>query len=676
MNHFALLTDPLKNKPKSNIHYRPDIDGLRAIAVLFVVIFHAFPKMIKGGYIGVDIFFVISGFLISSIIFTNLQENNFSFKEFYIHRIKRIFPALITTLATSYIFGWFVLFPDEFQQLGKHIAASAGFIQNVILWKEAGYFDIDSELKPLMHIWSLGVEEQFYLIYPLVVWIIWRIKVNIQATIVLLLVLSFGLNVINIEKNSIQTFFMLPTRFWELLVGSLLAYLCLFKPKWTRNWVFQWSSLLISIHKDRILNNALSIVGFLLIIVSAFTFNKNLLYPGTWALAPVTGAFLIILAGKNAWINQKILSNRLMVFIGLISYPLYLWHWILLSFARIIESEQPSMNIQIIAVLLSFLFAWITYRCIEKPIRYGQNSALKAIVLSITLIVVGFIGYYTFCHNGLASRESIKEYVHMFKVVDKKDSNEEYTKEKTLPPTTAVIGDSHASHLIALKEVAKRTNETVEFHSLGACPMLLNISSYNKYGKEDCGDAVNKTYTAIENSNSINTVIISLRGHIYTSEHKTTFKNKKRRNHTVVLNTNPELTDSVEIFKIGIRDTLDFLTKKEKKVVFVLNAPDLDFKPQQCIDRPLRISKLKSPCAVARATFEEKSEEYRNLVKDVLKDFPEVKLFDASEGLCDEQWCWATKDKKILYNDTNHFSTDGSLFVAERLWPVIKSMQK
>jgi peptidoglycan/LPS O-acetylase OafA/YrhL len=670
MNYSTSLPDPIQKKSKPNLNYRPDIDGLRAIAVLSVVVFHAFPKWIKGGFIGVDIFFVISGFLISSIIFTNLQQNKFSFKEFYIHRTKRIFPALITILISSYIFGWFVLFPDEFQQLGKHIAASAGFIQNIILWKEAGYFDVDSELKPLMHLWSLGVEEQFYLIYPLLIYIIWRLRINILATIIILLLLSFGLNVIDIEKNSVRTFFMLPTRFWELLMGSLLAYICLFNQEWTKNFLFRW--LPISMKQDKILNNALSIIGLLLILASAFSFNKNLIFPGTWALIPVMGAFLIILAGKNTWINQKILSNRVMVFIGLISYPLYLWHWALLSFAKIIESEQPSIEIQIIAVILSFIFAWLTYIFIEKPIRFGRKPVLKAILLSMILGVVGYIGYYTFLQNGLVYRESIKEYAHMFKVIDKKGSNEDLT----LPPTTAIIGDSHASHLIALKEVAKRTNETVEFHSLGACPMLLNISSYNKYGKEDCGDAVNKTYAAIENSNSINTVVISLRGHIYTSEHKTTFKNKKRRNHTVVLNTNPELTDSVEIFKIGIRDTLDFLTKNGKKVVFVLNAPDLDFKPQQCINRPLRISKLKSPCAISRLKFEEASQEYRDIVKSVLIDFPKVRLFDASEGLCDEQWCWAEKDGKILYNDTNHFSEKGSLFIAERLWPVIKSMQK
>lgn len=674
MNHSASLTDPAQKKSKPNLNYRPDIDGLRALAVLLVVIFHAFPKWIKGGFIGVDIFFVISGFLISSIIFANLQQNKFSFKEFYIHRTKRIFPALITMLVSSYIFGWFVLFPDEFQQLGKHIAASAGFIQNIILWKEAGYFDIDSELKPLMHIWSLGVEEQFYLIYPLLIFIIWQRRINILATIIVLLFLSLGLNVIDIEKNSIRTFFMLPTRFWELLAGSLLAYICLFKQGWIQNVLFRL--IPISMQKDKILNNVFSILGLLLILTSAFIFNKNLLFPGAWALIPVIGAFLIILAGKNAWVNQKILSNRLMVFIGLISYPLYLWHWPLLSFAKIIESEQPSIEIQIIAVILSFLFSWLTYRFIEKPIRFGQKPALKAILLSMILGIVGYIGYYTFLQNGLTNRESIKEYAHMFKEIDKKSFNEDFVQEKALPPTTAIIGDSHASHLIALKELAKRTNETVEFHSLGACPMLLHISSFNKNGKDDCGDAVNKTYAAIENSNSIKTVVISLRGHIYTSEHKTTFKNKKRRNHTVALNTNPELTDSVEIFKIGIRDTLNFLIKKEKKVIFVLNAADLDFKPQQCINRPLRISKLQSPCAVPRSTFEEKSQEYRDLVKSVLNDFPEVTLFDASEGLCDEEWCWATKDGKILYNDTNHFSTEGSFFIAERLWPVIKSIQQ
>ncbi|MEG0759408.1 MAG: acyltransferase, partial [Raoultibacter sp.] len=189
----------------SHPKYRPDIDGLRAVAVLSVVVFHAFPDFIQGGFIGVDVFFVISGFLISTIIFENLEKDTFSFSEFYARRIKRIFPALLFVIVASYVFGWFTLFAEEYKQLGKHIAAGAGFISNFVLWNESGYFDISAEYKPLLHLWSLGIEEQFYIIWPFVLWLAWKKKFNLLTISITFLVLSFLLNIKGIERDSVAT---------------------------------------------------------------------------------------------------------------------------------------------------------------------------------------------------------------------------------------------------------------------------------------------------------------------------------------------------------------------------------------------------------------------------------------------------------------------------------------
>ena len=216
-------------KHSSRPGYRPDIDGLRAVAILSVVIYHAFPGQLPGGFIGVDVFFVISGYLISSIIFKHLLRNDFSFSEFYARRVKRIFPALCAVLLISYAIGWFVLLPDEFKQLGKHMAASAGFVENFVLLREASYFDSASELKPLMHIWSLGIEEQYYLVYPVTVWLAYRAGGSVLSIIIVLAIISFGLNVGGIENAATKTFFLPQTRLWELLVGGILAYLQLFK---------------------------------------------------------------------------------------------------------------------------------------------------------------------------------------------------------------------------------------------------------------------------------------------------------------------------------------------------------------------------------------------------------------------------------------------------------------
>ncbi|MDE2586306.1 MAG: acyltransferase, partial [Betaproteobacteria bacterium] len=366
------------SEQEHNVHpvYRPDIDGLRAVAILSVVVFHAFPTHLRGGFVGVDIFFVISGFLISNIIFRSLQRGDFSFTEFYAHRIKRIFPALILVLATSFALGWFTLLPDEFKQLGKHMAAGAGFVQNFVLWKEAGYFDTASELKPLMHLWSLAIEEQFYLIYPLLIWAAWRVRLNALAVLIGLAALSFGLNVLEIRAEAVKTFFVPQTRYWELLAGAVLAYLQLFRRTQPAVGDDQDASspVLIgqpasSAHRRRVRNNLQSACGLFLILVAVIAIHKGKAFPGWWALAPVTGAFLLILAGPQAWVNRNLLANRLMVFVGVISYPLYLWHWPILSFARIVEAEMPSPEIRGAAVALSFLLAWLTYRLLERPIR-------------------------------------------------------------------------------------------------------------------------------------------------------------------------------------------------------------------------------------------------------------------------------------------------------------------
>lgn len=423
------MSNPLKSYPEEhNVHpvYRPDIDGLRAMAILSVVIFHAFPSGLPGGFVGVDVFFVISGFLISSIVFRSLQRGDFSFAEFYAHRVKRIFPALIVVLTTCYALGWFVLLPDEFKQLGKHMAAGAGFVQNFVLRKEVGYFDVAAELKPLLHLWSLAIEEQFYLVYPVLVFVAWRLRLNVLTVIVLLCLLSFGLNVTATVKRPAVAFFMPQTRFWELLLGSMLAYLQFFKraemSAWMQHWAFHPALFHyppLSVWRATVLNNLLSVLGISLLVAAVFFINKSKHFPGWWVLLPVLGAFLLILAGPEALVNRTILANRLMVFVGIISYPLYLWHWPILSFARILESEAPSPEIRAAAVTLSAVLSWLTYRLIERPIRFGKKTWVKTALLCGTLAIVGYIGYNAFQRNGLEFR--VKPFVKFSKAAGEWD---------------------------------------------------------------------------------------------------------------------------------------------------------------------------------------------------------------------------------------------------------------
>ena len=398
---LPLLPPPQLLHPK----YRPDIDGLRALAVLSVVAFHAFPNLVNagfitGGFIGVDVFFVISGFLISTIIFENLDKGTFSFTEFYSRRITRIFPALLLVLIASYAFGWFALLADEYKQLGMHIAAGAGFFSNFALWNEAGYFDNSSETKPLLHLWSLGIEEQFYIIWPLLLWVAWKKKFNLLTITILVLAISFYLNVKGIKKDAVATFYSPQTRFWELLCGSVLAWVTLYKKDSCGTFRTKLDGYIASIvYRDKptvdgnALSNVISFIGMSLLVYGFWKITKEARFPGTKALLPVLGTVLIIAAGPTAWVNRTILSNKIAVWFGLISFPLYLWHWPLLSFARIVESEVPSRNIRIAAVLISIVLAWLTYKLVERPIRFGKYGKPKVMVLVALMSIVGVFGF-------------------------------------------------------------------------------------------------------------------------------------------------------------------------------------------------------------------------------------------------------------------------------------------
>ena len=398
---------PYSLEPK----YRRDIDGLRAIAVLAVVAFHAFPSSISGGFIGVDIFFVISGYLISTIIFEKLDRESFSFLEFYGRRIKRIFPALLLVLMTCFAFGWHELLSDEFEQLGKHIAAGSVFSSNLVLWSESGYFDTLSESKPLLHLWSLGIEEQFYILWPLLLWLAWKIKFNRLMVILIVALISLALNILGVEQDPVAVFYSPQTRFWELLSGSFLAWLTLYKKSDSALTASSLTGLNSSVTykskrkiETQTFGNGVSILGCFLLAYGFWNFDKNMLFPGFLALVPVLGSIFIIAAGPTSWINSKFLSSNIAVWFGLISFPLYLWHWPILSFARIIENDLPSIILRVGAVTLSILLAWITYKLVEQPLRSSKPNKKNISILVTLMVIVGFIGYNAYTRNGLPFR--------------------------------------------------------------------------------------------------------------------------------------------------------------------------------------------------------------------------------------------------------------------------------
>ena len=381
--------------------YRPDVDGLRAVAVLSVVVFHAFPSLAQGGFVGVDVFFVISGFLISGIIFSGLDENRFSFRDFYARRIRRIFPALLVVLIASYASGWFLLYADRYEELGKHIAGGAGFVSNFVLWREAGYFDGASDSKVLLHLWSLGIEEQFYMLWPLLAWLAAKGRFDLLAVTLIVFGGSMYFNLDRIRRDLIGAFYAPHTRFWELMAGAILAHVSARPSRWAflsfgRDWY-------VALSGNPRWRTIMSVAGGVAIAVSVFGIDESRHFPGRWAVLPVAGAALIIAAGPEARVNRW-LSTRAMVAIGLISYPLYLWHWPILSLLRILNGDTPPAWARVLGVAASFVLAWATYQFIEKPIRFGPHRRLTVAVLSALLAIVGAAGYYTWQQDGLWSR--------------------------------------------------------------------------------------------------------------------------------------------------------------------------------------------------------------------------------------------------------------------------------
>lgn len=482
--------------------YRPDIDGLRAVAILAVVAFHAFPNLVNGGFIGVDIFFVISGFLISTIILGSLERDSFSFVDFYKRRIRRIFPALVLVLASCFVFGWFTLLPDEYQQLGKHIAGGAGFVSNFVLWNESGYFDNAADTKPLLHLWSLGIEEQFYIVWPLLLWFAWKRRLNLLTITLTIAFISFALSVNKVRSDTVAAFYSPQMRFWELLAGSVLAHMALHKkllfPKYRArfdSWLGRAVYAQAPMADGKMLSNFQSTLGAIFIIIGIAVITKDKHFPGSWALLPVLGAVLIISAGAHAWVNRVILSNRMMVWFGLISFPLYLWHWPLLAFARITEGESPSNEVRIAAVVIAIALAWLTYWLIEKPVRSGNHSNAKAVTLILFMTAAGTIGYYCYKHDGLGFRlpkqiTQLTQYEYDFKksfrqgacflIPEQKPSafsaceSEENNINNISKPIIYLWGDSQAAQLYVGYKATFGEQYKIIQRTAAACPPFLN----------------------------------------------------------------------------------------------------------------------------------------------------------------------------------------------------------
>lgn len=672
----------------SALAYRPDVDGLRAIAVTTVVAYHAFPQAAPGGFTGVDVFFVISGFLISGLILKGLEDGSFTSRDFYARRIRRILPALTVVLAASLAFGWFALLPDEYRLLGKHAAAAAGFVVNIVFVREAGYFDVVANLKPLLHLWSLSVEEQFYVIWPLLMMAGWRLGIRLAALMGVALLISFQINVDHVGWDPVGTFFGLPTRLWELALGGVLA--CVIDYPALARFDAQLDRLLFSPRPGvaRLLNQAdfKAAMGVVLILVMTFTPINQSLFPGWSAVYPTLGAALVIWAGPKAWVNRSILAHPVFVWVGLISYPLYLWHWPLLSFARIVEGTEPRLEVTLGAVALAVLLAWLTYQLIERPIRRRPPGALVSVVLITVLAVTAATGLGIVARDGMPARianlDNIRqfEWPQLFDLAEGRkddlnmsvdcrlelfpDTNVNYCRRtwRDRPIDVALLGDSHANmYFDALSPIFAQQGKNLLNAGKGGCVPFFGLEGQAYEQREFplktvCGGLVTEVLNFVLANGSITTVILTSRDPFYRLPIAQNEKDLARLG-------DPASDSFMAKYVRTMRDTLGRLQKAGKKVVFAYDIPTLDFDPKTCVKlRPLHLANrdVRSTCAIPRREFEARAAFLRTAVGPVLNDFPEVRVFDPSRYLCDKEYCWAMKDGKMLYRDDNHVSLGGA----------------
>ena len=469
--------------------YRPDIDGLRAIAVMLVVNFHAFPEAMPGGFIGVDIFFVISGFLITGIIVRELDQQRFSLLGFYNRRIRRIFPALIVVLCACLVLGWLWMLPAAYAQLSADVFASAAFFSNIALLLQSGYFDIESGKKPLLHLWSLGIEEQFYLFWPLILMLTARLRLQILVVASVIGLASFVLNVALIGSNPVATFYLPFTRAWELLAGAVLA--C----SW--NQISQTSRA----------SNRRAAIGLLLIAAAAGLLDTKSAFPGWWAVLPVAGGALL-LSAPAAWFCRYLLASPPMVWIGLISYPLYLWHWPLLVFFGIVKFGPLTLPERELILLLSTLLAWLTYWLVESPFRFGRPSQLKLAGLCAGMVLVAAAGGVVVQGRGFDFRlpaeirqmadvrtESSKWRVHECLLdLGREMSFAESCVDRDRRPLLLIWGDSTAG---ALLPGLRQAQETRDF-------------GIAQFTSSSCVPALNTDVAGTPNCRAINDKVLSL----------------------------------------------------------------------------------------------------------------------------------------------------------------------
>ncbi len=645
--------------------YRPDIDGLRAFAVLAVVAYHAFPSRAPSGFIGVDVFFVISGYLISRILCDDLVAGRFTFLNFYARRVRRLLPALTVVLAAAWALGALLLLGVDFKNLGKHIACGSAFVSNMLLWREAGYFDHAAELKPLLHLWSLAVEEQFYLAWPLLLALAWRRRWDLRAVAAAVFLGSFAFNLWGTTRYGSEVFYLLPARMWELMVGCGLA-------------LYERTP-----SGRKLPAAAASFAGAALAGAALLTIDGSRPYPGWWGLLPTSAAALLLRAGPDAWVNRRLLSAKPAVLIGKISYPLYLWHWVLFAFARIVGYGTPAASTRAALAALSGLLAWLTWRFVELPVQRAPSADLSDRAKETRFVAAGaavvaatwLLGAGTWAARGLPWRYPAMEAVaaeFFWQLPPELDCSrrfglpkDDYCVRTAGPPAVLLWGDSHANHLfpglaaggaggpLAVAQVGK-----------GNCPAADGVDRVIGGRSYGCAAAYERARALADGEFASARVIVlssQIPWDLDAAPGAPSFW-RAAAPDAAAKSSRASLLD-------GLSRTVSRLESQGRRVVFALDVPELGFDPVECDGaRPFfPRARRRAVCSVSRAQVDAQQKDYRAFVAQLAALHPRLTVFDPLPAFCDASSCSAVRDGLPLYRDGSHLTVRGSRLIGRVL---------
>jgi peptidoglycan/LPS O-acetylase OafA/YrhL len=646
----------------SNNAYRPDIDGLRAIAVISVVLYHFGVPYFNGGFVGVDVFFVISGYLITGIVLAELRTGSFSFARFYERRARRLLPTLTMVFLVTFAVSLAIMTPRDFEVFSKSMFYALIFAANIFFDSQGGYFGPDLELAPLLHTWSLAVEEQFYIAWPLLLVLAFRYaRTRLHVIAALLLLASFYANVSLVETKPVAAFYRPHTRVWELLAGCTLAF---------------GMPVLRGIAAQ-----AIGVAGMLFILFAVFTYTAETQFPGVAAAMPVLGAAMVIWSGQSAaTLVSRLLSIPPLVFVGLISYAWYLWHWPMISLFRYQFERQPS-GVEIVSLLVaSIALAALSWKFVETPVRRGSfwrpRSRMMgaAAVASVSMMALAGTGYAT---KGFAGRypPAILELSRIALSRRPQDPKclRDYIRDEVCTLWTAsrdaphilLWGDSHARGLgTVMRDLAEAADVTLSLAGIAACPPIIGVGRDRGRGGVDACRSANGSVGRLLSDNSYSDVVLVARWNLYAvgdpANARLTHDSKFFRDETSV---DVSLNENRAVLTRGLRRTVEAIAATGARVWVVMEPPAPGF------DVPNRLARQMIRGEAEETMYGSDVAEQRErsaFMQGLLATLP-VRVLDPSGLLCETERCLAIADGKPLYFDDNHLSIYGTARLAPLL---------